>query len=744
MKPWHILNLVILQVVLILLFEGCHVKKNPLPPEIFTKKLEHEGIVREENTFDNKTFLVVDLVQSDAEKKSKTLGQIQIFVPEKCSTVLNHHIRFFTKISEIRSFQNPGVFNYKTHLNRQNIWGKTFVKTCDHILTIQKTELGFFKKIRTRIETDIEHYAKKYPKILKQVSLGTKDTDPLYETLIRKTGLSHLFVISGLHFSMMAFVLFGLAGLIWQSLPMFLKNFPKQKFASLVTLLFVFCYITIAENHPSLRRSGIMIAAYLFAILFEKQTYLLHIILVSLFLNLLIAPMDVFSLSCQLSYLCVFLLALMLPYLKEHLSFLKNFKKPIRLFLELVLSTICLTVFLMPLLSLHFEELALSGIFHNLWAIPVFQIFVMPLVMAILFFSGFFLPFTDKVILICDWMMDQFLILLKFLSRWQPEFFVSCKPHVEHVILFYVMIFSFVIFKKKLFTQLALTALLVSLCSTYFQNHLHDDLKIIQIDVGQGDAILIQRKKKNILIDTGGHYYLDIGELVLTPYFRHKWIKALDLVILTHSDTDHYLGLNSLLEKIPIKEVWINPFPSEEVTYKALLQKLKEKNITVTTVTAPKQVFLDHQTSLKILSPSLEETLSSKDNDRSLIVQLIFKNFKALFPGDISKLKEKDLIKNFESNLRSDFLKVSHHGSKSSTTSEFLNAVQPRIASIGVAQRSRFGHPSKKVLDRLQNVSAVIYRTDHHGAIEYTVKREKIKIHPFVGKGETLGLKTKL
>ena len=240
-------------------------------------------------------------------------------------------------------------------------------------------------------------------------------------------------------------------------------------------------------------------------------------------------------------------------------------------------------------------------------------------------------------------------------------------------------------------------------------------LQIHFIDVGQGDAcLIITPHQHSILIDTGGSINsdFDIGSYVDLPYLRHYGINKLDYLILSHADADHSGGASSILQKIPINHLII---ADEDKDLYAKILKLPLNNPLLAKAIVAKEntAFNLEDIHFQFLQNDEKENLKSS-NDSSNVLKLTYHNFSVLFTGDLPQTQEKYLL---NKNIASTILKVAHHGSKTSSSQEFLEHVRPQLAIISVGKYNSFGHPSKEVLDRLNNLPTKILRTDEKGAI---------------------------
>jgi len=244
------------------------------------------------------------------------------------------------------------------------------------------------------------------------------------------------------------------------------------------------------------------------------------------------------------------------------------------------------------------------------------------------------------------------------------------------------------------------------------------------IDVGQGDSILIELPyNKNILIDTGGivSYYSEdkhnIGKNILIPYFKTRGIKQIDYLILSHGDYDHMGEAEYLVNNFEIKKVILN---NDKFNYleENFIKSLDKKNIP----------YYQNIKELNIDNNKLY-FFNNKDygneNDNSNVIYTKINNYKFLFMGDAGVEVEKDIINKYDLN-GIDVLKVGHHGSKTSSSKEFIDATTPKYSIISVGKNNKFGHPNNNVLDNLED--SKIYRTDQDGSIMFEIKSNKLKI----------------
>ena len=259
-------------------------------------------------------------------------------------------------------------------------------------------------------------------------------------------------------------------------------------------------------------------------------------------------------------------------------------------------------------------------------------------------------------------------------------------------------------------------------------NFIPKNLKIHFIDVGQGDStLIITPHNKTILIDGGGssNSDYDVGKNTLLPYILDRGIKKIDIIIISHFDDDHVGGLFYILKEIKVEKVIIGKQFENCENYEKFMEIVKEKNIKVIEVKSGNRIKIEKNLYIDILWPTDKEITENVLNNNALVFKLNYKDFSILFTGDIEEVAEKKILKLYsksEKILKADILKVAHHGSKTSSTEEFLDLVKPKIALIGVGKNNKFGHPNEEILERLEDLNCKIFRTDLNGEISIVIK----------------------
>lgn len=270
---------------------------------------------------------------------------------------------------------------------------------------------------------------------------------------------------------------------------------------------------------------------------------------------------------------------------------------------------------------------------------------------------------------------------------------------------------------------ISIACLFLYLNLTNFNNNTVNGLVVHYIDVGQGDSILIQTKEKNMLIDSGPNDSIR----KLSSYLNSLHIKKLDYVIATHPHEDHIGNMDYILKKYTVTTFMAPKVTTNSSYFNDMITELKHKNMNISTIRFGNKntnINLGDNIKVEVLGPVKDKY--EKLNNYSAVIRISYNNTSFLFTGDCEKEEENDILKN-NTNIHSDVLKVGHHGSSTSTTKDFLDAVSPKIAVISVGKDNSYNHPSSSTLSTLKKYGCTIYRTDKDGNITLKSDGENIR-----------------
>lgn len=615
--------------------------------------------------------------------------------------------------------RNYGGFDYSLYLKTQKIYGTFDIKNYKIISKengskIQKYIVQFKNYVKKTLRKNLE---KDEAELGIGIAIGDRSgISKEIENDFKNSNLTHMLAVSGSHFTY-----------IILAVEYVNKIIKRNKMGKVIMIIVIILFMNLTGNTASVVRSGIMAIMMILASLFHRRVDIWTSMAVAIIFQLISNPYIIFDVGLQLSYGGVIGIVLFNEKLTE--LFTKYFNKKDSMLKRNLITAISVTIsaniIIIPIMLLNFNTFSFSFVISNLLAGPLLGIAVIAI------FALIFASFILDEILSPAWMIINFIIkLLIGIAHYCANMPLSKiylpTPNLFLATMFYICLF-FIRFPekikkvKRLLPSMMIVIIILNLTFPILTSR-KKDLSINFIDVGQGDSTLIRVNNKNILIDGGGSSYSsewDVGEMTLLPYLLDRGIISLDYVIVSHFDSDHYQGLMYVIENIKVKNVVISSLGQESNEFSEFMKLVNKKNINTLNVKKG-DVLKIKNASIEILYPDNELINDNVKNNNALVFKFIWKDFSMLFTGDIEKLAEEKILKLYENNLeklRCTVLKVAHHGSKTSSTQRFLEAVSPKIALIGVGTNNNFGHPNEGVIQRLKDINCKIYRTDERGEI---------------------------
>jgi competence protein ComEC len=427
-------------------------------------------------------------------------------------------------------------------------------------------------------------------------------------------------------------------------------------------------------------------------------------------------------------------------------------------FWELFVLTIVLQIGMLPLMARDFHRITLAAPVVNLAAVPMMGVAV-PLGFLTLA-SGLLFPALGKLLAqLLGWLTLFLVHLVQWFAHFPRWSYRIPGPHGWIVLSFFILLVCLMAVLR--FNLSARRLLAWALCAGLFAGALviavfpfaprrsQGKLEVTILDVGQGDSVfVVSPRGKTLLIDGGGSFGgfsgqennvgPDPGEEAVSPYLWSRGFQKLDVVALTHAHQDHIGGLTAILENFRVRSLWIG----REVNSPALknLEKLaRAKKIPIVHQARSSRFSWDGVEG-EFLWPEISagEVASNAQNNDSLVLRLRYGNRAVLLTGDAEKQVENEMLaENSVQAMRADVLKTGHHGSKHSTTREFLAAVHPQVAVISAGEDNPYGHPDRELLERLEQADVHILRTDRGGAVHAFTDGNSLEISCYIVCPET-------
>lgn len=627
---------------------------------------------------------------------------------------------------------NPGQFDYERYQRYLKYIG-------------QMREPGVYPQSRRPFDLmrwldDLRSYAAVYfTRHLSEVnqplvmSFLTGETDYLDEReleQIRILGLSHLLAISGLNLGLIILSLRKL--MVWVRLPRRLH--PICLMSGLwLAVLFVGC-------QPSALRVGVYLTLVQVGEIWRRPIQPLNLLGATAWIILLANPLSLFLLSFQLSfvvYLAILLLYQPVLHRIERVTPTGSFW--IRKLQQSLAVSLAAFMGSAPILLFSFFELPLQGVFMNLWAVPLSEVMIV-LIFATLFAGAVFPPIGTVLAWGLDRIVGFFNVLVHGFARLCPWVWTPGRPYISWVLLFYLVCALLLRFfqnrempglwrkreRRAIYRAYCLIGV-YCLLTLYYPKH--TGLEWILLDVGQGDGMFLRLPEGQVVVVDGGGQPMGenyVGEKIVKPFLLSRGIRTIDLLCITHFDTDHVRGLLPLLQEMRVKAIWAPAgSPAENAR---LIEELAEQRRIPVYHPVRGEGMRWGGVEIEVLNPRGNQ-FYRKENDRSLTLRLTWSGLRILLTGDLGMTGEEELLAEGLP-MEAGILKIGHHGSKYSTSERFLAEVAPKYALISVGS-NRYGHPAEETLKRLSREGCTVFRTDEAGAIQIYARKGELRIRVF-------------
>jgi competence protein ComEC len=419
----------------------------------------------------------------------------------------------------------------------------------------------------------------------------------------------------------------------------------------------------------------------------------------------------------------------------------------------------------------YFNQISLVGLLANFIIVPLIGFVVVPLGLL----AVFLYPLTVSVALGClkagAFVLTQAICVINFFADLPFAAVKTVTPSYFEIGCFYILFWavlnlryvssktstgqdnvpgekdnvpdkSFIQKPAAMVVLLAMLALSADACFWLNNRFWHDDLRVTMIDVGHGNAALLELPKGyNILIDGGGfsdNSVFDIGARIIAPFLWQKKIKTVDTLVLSHANSDHLNGLIYIAEHFNVKNVWTNNEAANTLGYKKFMEAIRKNRIYMPEYKEVAGIHDINGVRLDICYPSVDFIKKRKVerwrnvNNNSLVLKASFGSESFLFPGDIEIRAEYELAAIAGDKLKSTVLLAPHHGSKTSSSEMFIEKVNPEVIIISSGWKSRFGFPHPSVLQRYKEKGCRILGTARNGAVSMSTDGQTLTIKPTI------------
>ena len=683
-------------------------------------------------------YLYMNVTQVRFSGKNYPLrGRMRVTIPRTDHSLRLKNLRagdllsISARLNNSRGFKNFKQTGRDFFLKQDHIHKQAYCKSPLLVHKVSSSWLfspkRFISSLRLKIQEAIEQHfpgpqsgLSESGAVLEALLLGARERVQENTRLaLQHSGLYHLLAISGAHIALLSYMFFILLK--------FIKVPERTSFLTVITVLIFYAFLV--EGRPSVIRATAVMVFFLTGKLIWKDTPVLNTLSLCAFILLIFHPFDLFSLGFQLTFAATFAIVLLYPALVKRLPLLPG------KFSEVLAVSLAALAGVLPFIATAFNRVSFASLILNYPAL-IFVTGIMAGGYLFLITAGalpFIAPSTASVL---DFLIRKFISLADF-SRTVPFWSFRIPDPYPWALTGYIGCLTAAAAVKFRRGKIGFSAgalfFAVFLIVHPFSPD-NPDLRVTFIDVGQGDAVLVEFPEDGIMLIDGGGFAasrFDVGERVVSRVLWAKGITRIDYLVCTHPHPDHFYGLFSISRNFRISEFWGCVPPENHPLYRTFIDQLSRNTIIRRVFRG--DAFTRNGVSLRILHPPPDYG-DSILNNHSMVIRLSYGDHAFLFSGDIEKSAEQIILKQFPV-IKSQVLKVPHHGSSSSSTSLFLEAVFPEIAVITCGEYNRYGLPQKSVLQRYRESGTRIFRTDIHGAVEITSDGSRLAVRTVNGVG---------
>ena len=638
-----------------------------------------------------------DFIDTESAQKLPSKLRLSWYYPDQAIKAGQYW--FFTiKLKRPHGSLNPGGFDYERWLFTQGIGAAGYVRPDSKPVLLGRDSAWTNISVwRQRITDRLSFLLSESPSLglIKALTIGDGSgiTQQQWD-VFRKTGTTHLVVISGSHVGLIAGLAYFLVLKVWAWTG--LLRWSPQRVAAVAAMLVAVFYAGLAGFSVPAQRAVIMLGVVMLAIILQRNTRPFNTLAIALFAVLAFDPLAVLAVGFWLSFLAVSLIIYVVAGRLSKSGYM----------LEGIKINWATSVGLSPLLLFFFQQVSLISPLANFIAVPVISLLAVPLsLLAVVLMFGFPL-LASKLFMVVDTALQGLWWLLVRLAELPLATISHAQPSVW-ALVFALPGVLLLLAPRGMPARWLSLIMFLPLVFTSANKPKAGSFNMTLLDVGQGLSVVVQTENHWLVYDTGAKFSAesDMGRSVVLPFLRRQGADKIDRLIISHGDNDHIGGALSLMHGMPTEQV-LTSVPQQLSDYSPLMceagQSWTWDNVTFTLL-SPQHPFVS-------------------DNDNSCVLKIESEQGAVLLTSDIETAAESWLVETYGNQLKAKVLISPHHGSKTSSTFEFLQAVQPVYVLIPAGYRNQFGHPHQEVLDRYEQIKAQWLNTADSGAISLGVK----------------------
>ena len=615
--------------------------------------------------------------------------------------------RMTARLRRPRGFVNPGGFDYQAWLMRRAVVATGYVRSSEAFELLAEGPSSGITPWRYYLQAELTERHARHPRLaqLLAVTIGVReglgvDDWRLYAT----TGTTHLMVISGLHVGLVAGLFYGLTRFLVRRRPALLILWPDCKWAALVRLMAAAVYAALAGFSLPTQRAMIMVSVMAIAVIRERVHRPMAGMACALLIVLVLDPLAPTSAGFWLSFLAVGALLM---------GFWGRLGAPTRL-RGLVIAQLLVFCALLPVLGSLGLPVSMLAPAANLLAVPLVGFIIVPLALLGTFLTPLIPILADGVVSVALMALDVLQTGLAALRQLCPDP-VLVLPHLHALLLAPLALASVLLFGPGSLGLRSCGALIGAATLLLVGQADPGLVELLVLDVGQGQAVIVRTQQHTLVFDAGPSYgsKFEAGSGIIAPALRWSGVNEVDLLVISHSDNDHAGGLPGLLKAVKVNSVLSSEIPPGKF------------DVARRRCRAGQRWQWDGVT-FSMLHPREEH--AEPGNNGSCVLAIQAGDKRILLTGDIEAAAEQSLLSRVPGALPANVMLAPHHGSRTSSTRNFVEAVQPDFVLVSAGWNNRYGHPHPDVLDRFRDVGATVLETGRGGALRVRVTRDGDKM----------------
>lgn len=685
----------------------------------YEKDVFIKGVVLEASAIkDDKQSLVLKIDEINFDEKSENVKyKVKVYLPRGTFVKEGDLLVVYGRLNIPKTPVNDGGFNSFTYMKSNgydySFYAKDVVKFGEKPLS----PIQLIGKFREKINRTFEIiYPFKEAGLVKAMVTG--ETSSIAEDLrelYRNGGISHILAVSGIHTGIIG------GTLIW-IFDFF--NINRRK-SGVIIILILLLYMFFAGGRPSVVRAVLMVSIMLMGRFFHRLSDGLSSLSLAAVIILFINPWQLWDVGFQLSFISVLGLILIGERYKKH----KGIFKQVVFMLK---TSFFISIITMPVIAWYFYEVPLWGCFANVIILPLAGIVIsFAMVSGVLgslnpWLGIFFAGPVFGVLKIYEFTAEA-VSMVPFSN------ILLGRPPFLAVVSFYLIVIILLKWEDIGRGEIAICSVLALVIFGSMNYERFKGISTVDfLDVGQGDcAVLRLWNKDTYIFDTGGYGYKESGDntgvKIVIPYLMSNGIAEVEGIFISHMDSDHMAGVFEIIEKYKVNNLYISRYNwKNEEDYIRLTQLAKSKNIVIWEIQGGVSAILEKGIEISCFYPFEWENKHNNDNSGSLVLKLEIGEKRFLFTGDITSEDEK-LIVERGIDLKTDVIKIPHHGSKFSSTHEFLEKAEAEFAVISYGKNNVYGHPSWEVVRRLEESGIQVFKTAADGMVTFKTDGTTIK-----------------